>query len=481
MKSGVVARGLRGILKSTFLSGAAIALSSGAMAAETDSAKMDAEVLKHFTKFVQTDTADPPGNEKPLADYIVELLKAEGIPVQTFAVKGQEHRPNIVARLKSSGKKKPILLMSHLDTVNVDPKKWVHPPYSAHREAGYIYGRGTVDDKDNLVAAVMTMIDLKRRNVPLDRDLILLAEAGEEGSTQVGIEFMANEHFKEIEAEYCIAEGGNVTREAGKVKFASIQTLEKIPRAIALKSTGVAGHGSVPLKTNSIARLATAVSKIADWQAPIKLNETTAAYFERLASISSPEDAARFRAVLKPDTAEGKAAFQYFLEKDPFHASVLHTSLSPNIIDGGYRVNVIPSEATATIDTRVIPDEDAEALLVEVRKVVNDPAVEVGWAPRNVRPAGTSRLNTEAFQVLEAATKKHYQTTVLPTMSTGATDMAYLRAKGIQCYGVGVAMDREDGPLGFGAHSDQERVVESELYRFVRFHIEAAEMLVRAK
>lgn len=476
MTSRFAARSLRAILFSSVC-----LMAGGALAADAPTNKMDAEVLKHFTTIVQIDSSDPPGNEKPVADYLVSVLKAEGIEVKTFAVKGQEHRPNVVARLKGNGKKRPLLLMGHTDTVNVDPKKWKHGPFSAHREGGYIYGRGTVDDKDNVVAALMTMLDLKRRNVPLDRDVIFLAEAGEEGATQYGIEFMVNEHLKEIEAEYCFAEGGNVSREAGKVKFASVQTLEKIPRAISLKATGVAGHGSIPLKSNAIARLSSAVAKVADWQAPIKLNETTAAYFERLATLSSPEDAARYRAVLKPESPEGKAAFQYFLEHEPRHASVLHTSLSPNMFNGGYRVNVIPSEASATVDTRVIPDDDPEALLNEVRKVVNDPAVEVAWAPRNIRPAGTSRLNTDAFQVIEATFKKHYQTIVLPTMSTGATDMAYLRAKGIQCYGVGVAIDEEDGPLGYGIHSDQERIVESELYRFVRFHIDAAEGLARAK
>ena len=476
MTSRFAARSLRAILFSSVC-----LMAGGALAADAPTNKMDAEVLKHFTTIVQVDSSDPPGNEKPVADYLVSVLKAEGIDVKTFAVKGQEHRPNVVARLKGNGKKRPLLLMGHTDTVNVDPKKWKHGPFSAHREGGYIYGRGTVDDKDNVVAALMTMLDLKRRNVPLDRDVIFLAEAGEEGATQYGIEFMVNEHLKEIEAEYCLAEGGNVSREGGKVKFASVQTLEKIPRAISLKATGVAGHGSIPLKSNSIARLSAAVAKVADWQAPIKLNETTAAYFERLATLSSPEDAARYRAVLKPESPEGKAAFQYFLEHEPRHASVLHTSLSPNMFNGGYRVNVIPSEASAIVDTRVIPDDDPEALLNEVRKVVNDPAVEVAWAPRNIRPAGTSRLNTDAFQVIEATFKKHYQTIVLPTMSTGATDMAYLRAKGIQCYGVGVAIDEEDGPLGYGIHSDQERIVESELYRFVRFHIDAVEGLARAK
>jgi acetylornithine deacetylase/succinyl-diaminopimelate desuccinylase-like protein len=232
--------------------------------------------------------------------------------------------------------------MGHTDTVNVDPKKWSFPPFSAARDSGYIYGRGTIDDKDNVVAALMVMLQLKRLKVPLDRDVIFLAEAGEEGSTRFGIQLMVNQHLPEIEAEYCFAEGGSVTRIEGQVKYASIQTLEKIPYGVELTARGVAGHGSVPLKTNSIAHLSKAVAAIADWRPPIRLNETTSMYFERLASISSPEQAARYRSVLDPATAG--AADEYFLEHEPRHASMLRTSVSPNIFTGGYRINVIPSE-----------------------------------------------------------------------------------------------------------------------------------------
>ncbi len=429
---------------------------------------LEEEAMRHFEALVRFDTSDPPGNEKPAADYLKTVLEKEGIPVQVFSV--EPHRPNIVARLKGSGSKRPLLLMGHTDTVNIDPKKWTHPPFGAVREGGHVYGRGTVDDKDNVVAALMAMLVLKRQKVPLDRDVIFLAEAGEEGSVRYGIKFMVEQHFPEIDAEYCYAEGGGVTRQAGQVKFASIQTLEKIPRAIELTAKGVAGHGSVPLKSNPVAHLSTAVGKVAAWRPPIKFNETTGAYFKRLASISSPEEAKRYRDVLNPDPAIAGPADDYLLEHEPRHASMLRTSLSPTIFNAGYRVNVIPSEAKATIDVRVHPDEDPAKVLEQVRGVVNDPAIEVNWTQRDVRPHGTTRLNTDAFKVLEANVTKHYKATTLPTMSTGATDMAYLRAKGMQCYGVGPATDVEDGPKGFGAHSDQERILESELYRFVRFH-----------
>jgi acetylornithine deacetylase/succinyl-diaminopimelate desuccinylase-like protein len=429
---------------------------------------LEEETMRHFQALVRFDTSDPPGNEKAAADYVKSVLDKEGIPAQLLAL--EPHRPNVVARLKGSGAKRPLLIMGHTDTVNVDPKKWTHPPFGAVRDGGYVYGRGTVDDKDNLVSALMAMLILKRQKVPLDRDVIFLAESGEEGSVRYGIKYMVDTQFPQIDAEYCYAEGGGGSRQGGQMKFVGVQTLEKIPRAIELTAKGVAGHGSVPLKTNALAHVSTAVGKVAAWKPPININETTGAYFKRLAAISSPEEAKRYQDVLSPDPAVSGPADDYFLEHEPRHASMLRTSLSPTIFQAGYRVNVIPSEAKATIDVRVHPDEDPQKVLEQVRAVINDPAVDVSWAARDVRPHGNSRLNTDAFKVLEANVTKHYKVSTLPTMSTGATDMAYLRAKGVQCYGIGPATDVEDGPKGFGAHSDQERILESELYRFMRFH-----------
>ena len=347
--------------------------------------------------------------------------------------------------------------------------------------AGYVYGRGTVDDKDNVTAALMTLLLLKRSGAPLARDVIFLAEAGEEGSTRVGIQFMVQQHLDEIDAEYCLAEGGSVLRSEGRVRYASVQTAEKIPRAIQLSATGSAGHGSVPLETNSILKLSQAVATVATWKPPIQLNDTTRTYFTRLAAISPPAEAARYRAVIGSDPKAAQDAVDYFAKSDPRLASMVRSSISPTILQGGYRVNVIPSEARATLDVRLMSGQDPEVFLNEVRKVVNDPAVAVEWIKRDVRPATPSaRLDSEVFKVLESAFARHYDTAVLPTMSTGATDMAYLREKGIQCYGIGPAVDAEDGPKGFGAHSDQERILESELQKFVRFHYEVVRDLARA-
>ena len=442
-----------------------------------DLAAVDAETMRHFQALVRLDTSDPPGHEAPAVDYLKRILEAEGIETKIFAL--DPKRPNLVARLRGNGAKRPLLLMGHTDTVNIDPKKWKHGPFSATREGGYVYGRGTIDDKDNVTSSLMTMLLLKRAKVPLDRDVIFLAEAGEEGAVQFGIEFMVREHFAEIDAEFCLAEGGGVVRTGGKIQYASIQTTEKIPNRIRLVATGVAGHGSVPLRSNAVVHLAKAIAKIADWQPPMRLNETTRAFFERLATISPPEEAARYRTILAGD--ETGTVQDFFAEHAPRFNSTLRTSISPNMISGGYRVNVIPSEVEATLDIRSLPDEDMVRFLDQLRKIIADPAIEVVHAPGHSRPgAAPSRLRTEAFEVLEAAVRRHYQTLTLPTMSTGATDMAFLRARGIECYGIGPMTDSEDALKGFGAHSDQERILEEALFAFTRFNYDVVLRLAAA-
>jgi acetylornithine deacetylase/succinyl-diaminopimelate desuccinylase-like protein len=445
--------------------------------ASPDWPRIEDETMRHFQALLRMDTSDPPGNEQPAADYVKQLFEKEGIAVQTFTP--EPKRTNVVARLKGNGRKRPLLIMGHTDVVNVDPSKWTHPPFSATRDGGYVYGRGSVDDKDNLTASVMVMLMLKRLNVPLDRDVIFLAEAGEEGSTRIGIQHMVNEHFADIDAEYCLAEGGGVTRVGGKVRYAEVQTIEKIPRAIELTARGISGHASIPLQTNALVHLGAALAKVGAWRPDVRTNETTREYFSRLAHISSGEEAAKYRDVLDPKKAA--AVDEYFRANDPEKAAYLHTTATPTMLSGGYRINVIPSEVKATVDVRTLPDDDLDAIIGSLRKAVNDPAVRVEWAPRDSRPAGTSRLDTEAFKAIEAAVTKHYATTTLPAMSTGATDMAFVRGKGVQCYGIGPAVDDEDGPKGFGAHSDQERILESELHRFVRFNWEVVNELARSK
>src|SRR6202167_3806363 len=405
----------------------ALALPAGAQT--PDWSKINDEAMRHFQALVQIDSSDPPGNETRVAEYVKKTLEAEGIPVMMVAQ--DPARANIIARLKGNGTKRPLLIMGHSDVVRVDPTKWTFPPFSAARQGGYIYGRGTLDDKSDLLATMMTMLMLKRQKTTLDRDVIFVSEAGEEGYTLPGIQYLVNEHWNDIDAEFCLAEAGGVRLKNGQARYALIETTEKQPRAARLVAKGISGHGSRPLRTNAVVHLAKAVETIAAWDPPMRFNDTTRDYFEKMAQVSSPEEAARFKGLF--DSQKAPAVREYLAEHDPIDYSMLHTSISPNIIKAGYQINVIPSEAEATLDIRALPDEDIDKFRELMKNVINDPAVEIVPLTLNGRPgAPPSPLTSDAFKSIEAAYRKIYDVATAPVMSTGATDMAFLRAKGVQ-------------------------------------------------
>lgn len=431
-----------------------------------DWGQQQAEILRHFRALVQIDTTNPPGNETKAVDYLKKVLEDEGIPTQTFAL--DPNRTNLVARLKGNGSKKPLLIMAHTDTVGVQREKWPVDPFGAVLKDGYVWGRGTTDDKDKLVAILMSMLLIKRSGAVLDRDLIFLAESGEEADpTGVGIRFMVDKHFEQIDAEFALSEGPGATMENGHVKTVQITTTEKIPRRVHLVANGTSGHGSIPRLDDAVTHLSGAVARVGTWQTPMRLNDTTRTYFEKLATISSPEQAARYKDLVNPQRTE--AAQRYLAEFEPIHNSMLRTSVVPTMLKAGIGPNVIPSEAEATIDIRTLPDEDLPQFMAEMTKIIGDPAVKIEplYATRPAAPP--SRLDTEMYHALEHAANRVYPgSTTLPTMLTASTDMAQLRAKGIQSYGIGPALSPDDF-ANHAWHSDVERIPEASLYKFVEF------------
>ena len=314
----------------------------------------------------------------------------------------------------------------------------------------------------------MLMLLVKRSGITLDRDIIFLAESGEEGTTGPGIDFMVNQHFDAIDAEFALTEGGSVLIENGKPTAVSVSTTEKLPRGARLVATGTSGHGSIPRIDNAVAHLAAAVAKVSAWETPIVLNDTTRTYFERLAAISPPDRAARYRAVLNPK--HPAAVERYLAEHEQMHYSQLRTSVVPTILKAGFRSNVIPSEAEATLDIRMAPGEDVDRFFTAMAKVINDPSVKIVPTTDNRRPGGPpSGLNTDMFRALETVSKRMYPgAATLPLMTTGATDMAQLRAKGMQCYGIGPeSTDEEFAQHGW--HSDVERIGEATVYKLAEF------------
>lgn len=448
-------------------------LVGSAFSQQPDFKKAHEEAQKFLTELIRIDTSNPPGNEARAAEYIKGVLAAEGIPAQIY--ESAPGRGNLVARLKGSGRKKPLLLMGHLDVVGVERDKWSVDPFAAVTKDGYIYGRGSHDDKAMDAANLEVLLLLHRLKVPLDRDVILLAEAGEEGTTQYGIDFMVANHWDVIDCEYALNEGGGVPQENGKVLYVGVSTAEKVPRGIILKARGTSGHGSAPRVDNAIAHLAAAVARVANWEAPMRMNETTRRFFEQLARISSPEKAELYAHVEDP------AVQQKLHEREPAYYSMLRTSLVPTIIKGGFRANVIPADAEARFDVRALPDENMDALKAELTKLINDPAVQIVDAENsNARPATPpSGLNTDGYKALERAQQKVFPgVQTIPIMQVGATDSSELRVKGVQAYGIGSPMSAEDQKR---IHGNDERVEVAGFGKFVEFLYAATIEIASAK
>jgi len=453
--------------------GLALAPAVLAQSALPDFAEAQDEAVQFLSGLVKIDTSNPPGNETRAAEYIKTALAAEGITAQIYeSVPG---RGNLVARLKGSGKKKPLLLMGHLDVVGVERDKWSMDPFAATIKDGYLYGRGSIDDKSMDAANLEVFLLLHRWKIPLDRDVILLAEAGEEGTTQFGIDFMVEKHWDEIACEYALNEGGNVPEENGKVQYVAVSTTQKVPRGFSLIAHGTSGHGSAPRMDNAIAHLAAAVTKAANWEAPMRLNETTRRFFQLMARISAPQKAQLYAHVEDPAVQEKLRAFE------PSYYSMLRTSLVPTIIKGGFRSNVIPAEAEARFDVRALPDENMDALKAELTKLFNDPAITIVDAENaHQRPATPpSGLETDGFHALERAQQKVFPgVQTIPIMQVGATDSAQLRARGVQAYDIGTVMSTEDVKR---VHGNDERVEIAGFGKFLQFLYAATVEIAGAK
>jgi acetylornithine deacetylase/succinyl-diaminopimelate desuccinylase-like protein len=328
---------------------------------------------------------------------------------------------------------------------------------------GYLYGRGAEDDKSMDAANLAVFLRLHREKTPLDRDVILLAEAGEEGTSQFGIDFLVEKHWDAIECEYALNEGGTFYALGGKLQYAGVETTEKVPRGLDLVARGTSGHGSMPRLDNPVTHLAAAVARVGAWQPPMRLNETTREFFARLATISPPEEARLYTHLDDPAVQETLRASKIL------YNSMLRTSIVPTIIKGGFRENVIPADASATLDVRALPDEDIDALVATLKKLIDDPAVEiVRRTEGQKRPAApASSIHNEMFAALERAQKKVFPEAItVPIMQTGATDGAQLRAKGVQVYGIGVPLDDEDLHR---VHGNDERLSVEALGRFTDY------------
>ena len=412
--------------------------------------KAAAETAAFLKDLIRIDTQDPPGNESKVATYIAAIFQREGIPYEMLEpVPG---RASLVARLKGTGAKRPVLMLAHEDVVPVDRSHWSVDPFAAEVKDGVLYGRGASDDKSPLAAHIETMLQLHRSGQRLARDVIFLAEASEETSSPAGMRTIVDRYWERIACEFAVNEGGAAEVSDGRIAYFGIATGEKLPRGVRLVATGKSGHASVPVLDNPITHLAQAVARLGTWETPMRLNDTTREFFARLATISPAAQASLFRSLEEPAT-------QVALHKQmPQFYSMLHTTVVPTVLKGGFKSNVIPPEAEAEIDIRALPDEDMAAFYEQMKRIVDDPSVtiEPPELTNNMPAAPSSSLHTAMFEALEAAQKQVLPGAIsIPMMTTGATDSAFLRAKGVDAYGIRVPRTFAENE---GVHGNDERI-----------------------
>ncbi len=412
------------------------------------------ETTKFLTDLIRIDTQDPPGNESKVATYIAAIFQREGIAYELLEpVPG---RASIVARLKGNGSKQPILLLAHEDVVPVDRAHWTVDPFAAVLKGDVLYGRGASDDKSPLAAHIETMLQLHRSGRILARDVIFLGEASEETGSPAGMHTLVERYWTKLACEFALNEGGaaevtEINGTAGKVAYFGIATGEKLPRGVRLTATGHSGHGSVPVLDNPVTHLAQAVAKLGTWETPMRLNDTTRAFFSGLASISPPDQAALFRSLDSPATQQALHA------KLPQFYSMLHTTIVPTVLKAGFKINVIPPDGEALLDIRALPDEDIPALYAKMQQIIDDPSITLAAeTTESMPPAPTSSIHTPMFDALAAAQQKLLPGAItLPVMTTGATDSAFLRSRGVNAYGIRVPRTFAENE---GVHGNDERI-----------------------
>ena len=408
-----------------------------------------------YQELVQINTTASVGDTYQAARAMAARLKAAGFPDEDVHVfETAPRRGNLVARLHGTGKRKPILLMAHIDVVEAKREDWTTDPFQLVEKDGYFYGRGTGDDKYMAATFVSNLIRYKQEHYKPDRDLILVLETDEESGdpSRYGIGWLVENHRDLVDAEFALNEGGGVGVKEGKPIYNSIQTSEKVFQSFWLEVHNPGGHSSQPRRDNAIYELAAGLDRLAKFDFPVQLNETTRLYFDRMSKIEQGQDAADMKAVLAepPDPA----AVTRLSQKTPYNAQMRTTCVATRL-QGGHADNALPQVARALVNCRILPNHSTEEIQSTLVGVLADDKITV-TPDQPAKPSPPSPLNPQLFKAIEKLTAKFWPgVPVLPLMSTGATDSLYLRKAGIASYGhSGLANDIFD----VRAHGKDERV-----------------------
>ena len=430
-----------------------IAISQGyAAEAKLDWNALEDEAVTLLSRYIQIDTSNPPGDELKAAQFLKAILERDGIEARV--IESAPGRANIYARLKGNGAKKAIVLMHHMDVVPAEAKQWKEPPFSGAIKDGVIWGRGAIDNKGGGVMGLMTLLALKRQNVQLKGDLIFLGTADEEAGGVLGAGFLLEKHpelFKDVSV--VLNEGGGIRLgEDGRARLYSVGVAEKVPLWLKLTAAGSPGHAASPGDDQAVLKLIAALARIAHYQSPIKVVPEVQKFYAESAA-SAP--ASRREQYLDLRKALQDPVFAAEFLKDRSNNARVRNTISITGIKGSDKINVIPAEASAEIDVRLLPGEEPQSFIGEMRRVIADASIKIEILLS--RAAASSPPSADALRVIgEYAQARDPGAPVVFPMGSGFTDCHFFRAKGIPCLGF---LPRRSRPSEEGlVHGINERV-----------------------
>jgi acetylornithine deacetylase/succinyl-diaminopimelate desuccinylase-like protein len=416
-------------------------------------------------EYLRIDSTNPPGNELRTATFLKKILDAEGIENRVFEY--APGRADLWARIPhtSATPRRPFILMSHMDVVTSDPAHWKVPPFSGQILGGAIYGRGAQDMKSEGLAHLMVLVMLQREKLSLDRDVIFLAVSDEEADGTGTDWFIAHQRDLLGNAEFMISEGGeNIAGPDGRPKYIGVDVGEKSPLWVHVVAHGKPGHASRPMADSAPNRLVRALERILAYKPPLRLLPVVEEYFKARAADEPPARAAQYRNLRRSLEND---RFRRQIDADENLYFLLHTTIALTMLGGSEQTNVIPAEAWANLDVRLLPGENPKQVLETLRRVVNDPNVSVEPQSADFREANYSPTDTALYKAFRQVEARDFpETPIAPFLTSGYDENQRYRPLGIYAYGFNpyTATQEENDT----EHGNDERIRVEEVRRGFR-------------
>ena len=403
--------------------------------ATTMRAQAPSPVVSLLSDLIRANTSNPPGNERRVAEVLAPRFRALGFDVQIIQTpdSGKAH---FIARIKGDGSKKPILLAAHADVVGVERDKWSLDPFAGEVRGDHVFGRGAIDFKGGIAVFARAVMMLAENHVPLSRDVIFISEADEEGGTY-NTGWLAREHWADMDAEFALNEGGWIMKnDHGNVRYVSISTADKSSIPLTVTARGTSTHSSMPRPDNAIFALSRALAKLSAYETPLTITPATKRFFTALAKTSAPPVSTYYRDLVGDDAAKAKRA-DAVVSRDPLLHSLVRNTMAPVIIQGGFRANVIPGSAQATINLRMVPGSNPAAFVETLKKIVGDSTIEMKLPATIARPSDPSSEDTDLYRALVREAKVQFPgAEVTPYLFQAGTDASAWRSRGVPVYGI---------------------------------------------